>query len=297
MQLPFVIVESNINTIFALIIPVYCGKSKNMDFSKFLNKNILCNFHSHTQFCDGRDKMEDFVINAIESGFTDYGFSPHSPVPFYSSCNMTKDNVNLYLSEFRRLKDLYGNKINLYAAMEVDYLGDSWGPAIKYFSDLNLDYKIGSVHFIPYDNSTYVDIDGHFENFKIKMAKYFNNDILHVVESYYSQSMKMVETGGFDIIGHFDKIGHNASDFAPGIETEDWYQKLVFNLFESIMDNKLIIEINTKAWQDYHRFFPNERYFNWLKKYNAPVLFNSDCHYKNKINDGRSEAISLYLDK
>lgn len=264
-----------------------------VDFKNIIAKSKLYNFHSHTQFCDGHAAMEDFVKEAVSEGFTDYGFSPHSPIPFKSSCNMSKEAVNDYIAEYKRLKQLYGEKVNLYLSMEIDYLGDQWGASNEYFDSLPLDYRISSVHFIPsfVDNKMYIDIDGNFPAFVQKMKLYFNDDIRAVVESFYNQSLKMIEAGGFDIIGHFDKIGHNASHLKNGIEEEDWYRLLFKQLFEAIMDNHLIIEINTKAYVEHNRFFPNLKYFDMLKKSGAILLINSDAHRPSLINSGRFEAM------
>lgn len=265
-----------------------------VDFKYIIESgNKLYNFHSHTQFCDGRDVMEHFVIKAIESGFTDYGFTPHSPIPIESPCNMEIDRVPDYVNEFNRLKDKYGDKINLYLSMEVDYMGDLFNVRNELFEKVKLDYKIGSVHFIPTEGGNYIDIDGSYENFAKKMDAYFQKDIKWVVNQFYTQSINMIELGGFDIIGHFDKIGDNGNFYFPGIEKEDWYQKWVKTEFEAIMDNKLIVEINTKALSTHNRFFPNQRYFGWLKKYKTPVLINSDAHYPDLINAGRMEAFKV----
>ncbi len=266
-----------------------------IDFDKIINTGNLYNFHSHTQFCDGHAPMEDFVKEAIAERFTDYGFSPHSPIPFESPCNMSMAAVDMYINEFYRLKNMYSDKINLYMSMEIDYLGTQWGPANEYFDTLPLDYRIGSVHFIPSfnDSGKYIDIDGRYPAFKQKMELYFNNDIKSVVECFYNETISMIEAGGFDIIGHFDKIGHNAGHFQEGIENEDWYNSLVMRTFEAIMDHHLIIEVNTKAYTEHNRFFPNIRYFEMLKKSRATLLINSDAHYPQLINSGRLEALKL----
>lgn len=266
-----------------------------IDFKKIIKNSRLYNFHSHTQFCDGHAPMEEFVEEAVKEGFTDYGFSPHSPIPFESSCNMSMDSVDEYMSEFKRLKGIYGNCLNLYSSMEIDYINDEWRPSNPYFDTIPLDYRIGSVHFIPSftEEGKYIDIDGRFLSFKEKMHKYFHDDIEAVVRSFYKQSLDMVEAGGFDIIGHFDKIGHNAGHFREGIEDEKWYEQLFMQLFEAIMDHHLIIEVNTKAWDEHHRFFPNLKYFDLLKRSGAVLLINSDAHYPTLINAGRDDAMAL----
>ncbi len=267
-----------------------------IDLGKILDETTRYNFHSHTQFCDGRAVMEEFVNAAIARGYQHYGFSPQSPICIESPCNMKIDNVGIYLDEVARLKAKYGGRINLYASMEIDYLNEDWGPSQPLFQNMPLDYRIGAVHFIPsfVVPEEYVDIDGHYENFKTKMLKYFNDDIEAVVRSYFNQSMKMVEAGGFDIIAHCDKIGHNASCHRPGIDCEPWYDALVGRLFEAIMDHHYIVEINTKAWDRYGRLFPSERFFSLLKRHNAPVVFNSDTHEPHLIDAGRDDAMQLY---
>ena len=265
------------------------------DFKRITRETDLYNFHTHTQFCDGHAAMEEFVTEAIEQGFSHLGFTPHSPISVESPCNMSRDDVPAYLAEMERLRAVYGNRIQLYTAMEVDYVSVGDGPASDYFQQLPLDYRIGSVHFIPaIDNpSEMVDIDGKYPDFKVRMAKYFNDDIEYVVRTFFSQMTAMVEEGGFDVVGHMDKIGFNASCYHENIDDEPWYDKLVISLFECIMDHHLTIEVNTKAWLQRNRFYPNLKYFGMLKHFNAPVIVNSDTHYPTLLNNGRPEAINL----
>lgn len=266
-----------------------------VDLLKITGDSELYNFHTHTQFCDGHATMEEFVVEAINENFKLLGFSPHAPIPLESPCNMSRDSVPDYLAEIERLRGIYGQHIHICASMEIDYV-DGFGAFDRFFGNLPLDYRIGSVHFIPsFDNpNEYVDIDGSIEKFKEKMRKYFHHDIERVVKSFYKQSMDMIDCGGFEVIGHFDKIGNNASMFRYGIDEEAWYDQLVIDLFENIMDHHLTVEINTKAYMSSNRFFPNLKYFGMLKKYKAPIIINSDAHHPHLLNSGRQEALHLY---
>lgn len=251
------------------------------------------NFHSHTQFCDGHAPMEDFVANAVDTGMRHYGFSPHSPIPFASPCNMRMENVPSYLSEVERLRELYEGRISLYAGMEIDYLGPDWGPSSDYFQTLGLDYSIGSVHFIPADNG-YVDIDGRFERFKGYVDTYFGSDIRRVVTLFYESSIAMVEAGGFTFVGHPDKIGHNAGHYRPGIEDEPWYRSLADGLIDTIIAHNTPVELNTKAYADHsHRLFPSPRLLKRLLDAGIPVLVNSDAHRPALIDASRDEGFRL----
>ncbi|MDE7449885.1 MAG: histidinol-phosphatase [Paramuribaculum sp.] len=262
-----------------------------MDFSAITQATELYNFHSHTQFCDGKATMEEFAEAAAKCGMTHYGFSPHSPVPIESPCNMKREDVPAFLDEVRRLNTLYEGRTRFYAAMEVDYLDDSWGPSNLYFASLGLDYIIGSVHFIPND-SGFVDIDGRFESFRDKMSRYFANDIRHVVKTFYSQSHAMLAAGGLDILGHFDKVGQNASYFRPGIEDEYWYKCEVHDLIDDIIARGQRIELNTKAFAEHGRFFPGVRYIPELLSHDIEIIVNSDAHRPALINASRPQALA-----
>lgn len=249
--------------------------------------------HSHTEFCDGRATMEAFARKVVEEGFTHYGFTPHSPITIPSPCNMHRDDVARYDAEYRRICDVYGGRATFYRAMEIDYLGDEWGPANDYFQSLGLDYSIGSVHFIPCQSGELIDIDGHFDSFRNKMDKYFRNDIRYVVETFYSQSCRMIEAGGFDIIGHLDKVGCNAGYYQPGIEEESWYQALLDDLIRRVIDADIVVEINTKAWHQHGRMFPLPAKWERLMRAGVPIVVNSDVHVPPLINAGRDEAYAM----
>ena len=264
-----------------------------IDFIELLGNSRLYTLHSHTEFCDGRAQMEAFAREAVKCGFTHYGFTPHSPVPIVSPCNMHRNKVETYLGEVERIQREYGDRVRFLSGMEVDYLGDDWGPASDYFQSLPLDYTIGSVHFIPAQDGTLVDIDGRFESFARKMREHFRDDIRYVVETFYIQSIKMVKSGGFDIIGHLDKIGHNASHYSPGIESEHWYVSLAETLIDSVIESGVTVELNTKARKEHGRLFPSELLLKRLVVADVPIIVNSDTHVPALIDASRAEAYAI----
>lgn len=264
-----------------------------MDFARIVSSTPDYNFHSHTQFCDGHAPMEAILVAALGAGMRYFGFTPHSPLPIESPCNMSSADVPAYLDEISRLRAVYGGQTDIFAGMEVDWLGKDWGPSNPYFASLGLDYTIGSVHFIEGPDG-YVDVDGRFDSFRLKMARYFANDIRHVVTEFYRASLAMVEAGGFDMIGHLDKIGHNASHFRPGIEDELWYMKLADELVDAVIACGVAVEINTKAWAAHGgRIFPSHRYVERLKKAGVTLVVNSDVHTPELVDSGRAAGLQL----
>lgn len=255
----------------------------------------LTNYHSHCSFCDGRAPLEEFVKEAIRQGFTSYGISSHAPLPFSTAWTMEWEQVPAYLDEAQQLKQKYADQIELYIGMEIDYLNEESNPSIARFRELPLDYRIGSVHLLTDDRGDVVDIDVSAEAFRTIVDERFGGDLDSVIHLYYNRLLRMMALGGFDILGHADKMHYNASCYRAGLLDEPWYEALMRDYFTEIARRGLMVEINTKALYLLGTFYPNERYFSLLHELGIRVLVNSDAHFPEKINTGRPEALAALV--
>ena len=257
---------------------------------------LLSNYHSHCTFCDGRSAPEDFVKFAISNGFRAYGFSSHSPLPFETFWNMSATDMPEYLNEINRLKEKYNDRLEIYVGLEIDYLDETYNPSVPYFKELPLDYRIGSVHFLPTSSKlieeNVVCIDGSFAEFKQSVDRYFDGSIRKLVEKYYESVLKMIEGGGIDIVGHIDKVymnGQRCDDFAANAA---WYKEPLMACLERVAKKGIMVEINTKNLREKRQTFPHLDLLPTLKKMDIPVVVNSDCHFPDLVNDGREEAFA-----
>ncbi len=253
----------------------------------------LTNYHSHCSFCDGRAPLEEFVKEAISQGFYSYGVSSHAPLPFPTQWTMEWEQMEAYLDEFKNLRSKYADEIELYVGLEIDYLNEESNPSVARFTELPLDYRIGSVHLLYDAAGEVVDIDCSPAVFKERVDRHFNGDIVGVVRMYFDRLFRMVELGGFDILGHADKMHYNASCYHPGLLDEPWYEALMKDYFSLVASRGYLVEINTKAYDSLGTFYPNSRYWELMKEYQIKVLVNSDAHYPERINAGRMEALRL----
>ncbi len=253
----------------------------------------LTNYHSHCSFCDGRAPLEEFVKEAISQGFYSYGVSSHAPLPFPTQWTMEWEQMEAYLDEFKNLRSKYADEIELYVGLEIDYLNEESNPSVARFTELPLDYRIGSVHLLYDAAGEVVDIDCSPAVFKERVDRHFNGDVLRVVRMYFDRLFRMVELGGFDILGHADKMHYNASCYHPGLLDEPWYEALMKDYFSLVASRGYLVEINTKAYDSLGTFYPNSRYWELMKEYQIKVLVNSDAHYPERINAGRMEALRL----
>lgn len=257
----------------------------------------LSNYHSHCNFCDGRSYPEDFVRFAVARGFRAYGFSSHSPLPFETFWNMSRDDMDEYLAEIARLKAKYEGQIELYVGLEVDFLDRTYNASIPYFRNLPLDYRIGSIHFLPLspvlEERNMACIDGAYSEFARTVDAFFEGDIRRMVRRYFEAEMEMVEAGGIDIVGHIDKIYMNGQRY-PGFSLDaEWYRRPLLDLLDFVRERGLMIEVNSKNLVKKGETYPHRQFLGELRSRRIPVMVNSDCHYPDLVNDGRAEGFQL----
>jgi histidinol-phosphatase (PHP family) len=255
------------------------------------------NFHSHCTFCDGHSQPEEYVKTALSLHFRAWGFSSHSPLPFETSWNMSACNLDGYIREISRLKEKYRGRIEIYLGLEIDYLDETCNASLPRFRSLPLDFRIGSLHFLPWrqplaeENMTC--IDGPFDLFVETVRERYGNDVRRITEHFFDTSMQMAEAGGFDIVGHPDKICMNASG-CPGFDrSADWYRKPFEDYVCLIAEKGYVMEINTKNFLRKGQLYPATDTLKLIRKHRIPVMVNSDCHTPALANDGRNEVLAL----
>ena len=251
------------------------------------NTYYWSNYHSHCIFCDGNGSMEDFVDSAISKGLKKYGFSSHAPLSFNPSWTMKVDKFTDYVIEFERLKFKYEDEIELFLGLEVDYIHNCSDVQNDFFKDKKFDYLIGSIHFVDrMSNGHYWGIDGEIGAFDSGLKDLFDGDIKSAVERFFEISASMINKGGFDIVGHLDKIAINAGSHKEFNTKMNWYETLMAEILQLIKDKNLLLEINTRSLSKLGVSFPNQQYYSLINDLQIPVVVNSDCHEITNIRDG-----------
>lgn len=254
------------------------------------------NFHCHTKYSDGHDSAENMVIAGTNKKMKIIGFSEHSPIPFFTEWNMKYENICNYIEEIDSLKRKYSNDIEIYKGLEIDYIENITG--VQNWKHLNLDYTIGSIHFLKkFPDGEYFMSDFRKEQFQKGLVEIFENDKKKLVAYYYQQINDMIKICKPDIIGHFDVIEKfNKGKFFFDAD-EKWYKDFVNETLEIVKQNDCIIEINTRSYYKNltESFYPNNWILNECKKMNIPVMINSDAHDAEDIDNGLNEALKLLL--
>jgi histidinol-phosphatase (PHP family) len=210
---------------------------------------------------------------------------------------MSKEDLPEYIEEINRLKHKYAETIEIYLGLEIDYLDKTYNASTEYFQSMPLDYSISSIHFLqwqePLLEENMVCIDGSYTDFENGVNKHYGGSIRRITEHFFESSVSMIESGGFDIVGHIDKIYMNGSRHPDFDIHADWYRKPFLGLLDLIAEKGFIVEVNCKNKTKKGQTYPHIESYGELKKRHIPVMVNSDCHYPDLVNDGREDTLAL----
>ena len=255
----------------------------------------LFNFHTHTFYCDGKANPEAFIIEAIRKEMTAIGFSSHSPLPSENNYSIHKDKLPAYKRELTDLQKKYGDKINIFIALEFDYIpgiSDDFGNLTRQFE---LDYAIGSVHLVKNLHSEKLwFIDGPEANYAKGIAEIFDNDAKKAVTTYFEQLCEMIRIQKPDIIGHIDKVKmHNKNRFFS--EEEQWYKKLITKTLKTALSSGSIIEVNTRGI--YRKLseslYPGIDVLKEIFQMGIPITISSDAHHPDELTAYFPETLAI----
>jgi histidinol-phosphatase (PHP family) len=256
--------------------------------------HMLSNFHTHTDYCDGKGSITDYVLEASRLKLKSLGFSSHAPLPFTCAWSMTNEDLSEYLNEIETVrKQLPG--VELYKGLEVDYIPGITG-ASRFRQQL--DYAIGSIHFVDQlpDGKPW-EIDGAHSLFLEGLQQIFKNDIRVAVGRYFELTREMVKNDCPDIIGHLDKIKIQNKNNQLWEESEDWYRQEIRKTIDLIADAGAIIEINTRGLYQGKttETYPGIWALHYILEKKIPVTVNSDAHHPNQLTNGFEDTVSQLI--
>ncbi len=243
---------------------------------------IFHDFHIHTNYCDGTNTPEEIVNAAIKLNMKKIGLVCHSYTDFDDSYCIKLDRYKEFISEVRRVAEMYKDNIEVFCGVEQDYY--SAAPTVGF------DYVIGSVHYVKYGDK-FLDVDNTKAQFVSQVQQYFDGDYYKFCEEYYKTVADVVSKTKCDIIGHFDLC----TKFNEGnclFDTDDErYIKAAFWAIDRLVKYEKPFEINTGAISRGYKSeaYPEDRFINYILKKGGKMVLSSDSH--------NSDALCCNFDK
>ena len=195
-------------------------------------------FHVHTNFCDGANTPEEMVRQAISQNLESIGLVCHAFTRFDQRYCIKPENVQVFVDEVTRLKEVYKDKIKVFCGVEYDF-----------YSTINrtkFDFIIGSVHYIQKDGE-FFEIDESKLDLLTAVKEKYNGDVYALIEDYYENVSKLCEYITPNFIAHFDLISKFNKDGELFDENNERYVNAWKKAVDALMEYNAVFEINTGA--------------------------------------------------
>lgn len=233
---------------------------------------MLIDLHNHTTLCNhANGTIEEYIEKAIERKIDHFGFSDHAPMAFDEKYRMGFASMKEYEKNILHVRDKYKDKIEILLAYEVDYLDGYLDDRVL---ESNVDYLIGSVHFIGkwgFDNPEFI-------------GGYKNQDINKIWQDYFDAIEAMAKTNLFNIVGHIDLI--KIFNFLPTKEIKS----IAHQAIKAIKKADMTVEINAAGFRKpIGEPYPSTDIMELLSEYDIPITFGSDAHEIEQIGFKQEE--------
>ena len=210
------------------------------------------NYHTHKKRCyDAIDNEEEYVKAAIQSGYTELGFSDHTPwhyeTSYHSTMRMEEDKLVGYVQTLLNLREKYQDQISIKIGLECE------------------DYP-----------SDYIILGNHFDETD-ETGIYFGRPLnKQQLTKYVESCIAGIKTGLYSYVAHPDLAFYDTDD--------PFYTQEMTRLCQAAKEYQMPLEFNLLGYAT-HRQYPNETFFNIAKKVGNKVIIGTDAHESSALLD------------
>ena len=243
--------------------------------------SLPADYHMHTPLCrHATGEPAEYARRAVALGFTEIGFSDHSPMPRddFDDWRMFDRQLDEYVIRVRQAQKDFP-ELTIRLALEVDYLpgGEDW---IRRLAARHpWDYLIGSVHYV--SDSWAIDDPR-------KLSEWQHRPAGEVWAAYFERLTQAAASGLFEIIGHVDlpkKFGHQPPPDGAA---------LCEKFLAAAKKNDCAIELNTAGLRkDCREIYPARRILELAFNRGVPITFGSDAHAPGEVGMDFDRAVRL----
>ncbi|WP_218008649.1 histidinol-phosphatase [Hydrogenophaga flava] len=156
---------------------------------------MIIDSHTHTAYSKhATGSVDDVVRAAIAVGVSVLTITDHAPFVIDSVNRLLESELDAYLDDICRARNKYAGHIKILAGLEMDYMLGARRHAESLLSTLDLDFVVGSVHYLP--------IDGQ----RVNVWDLTRLNEAAVLEQFFLSLEESVCSGLFDAIGHPDSL-------------------------------------------------------------------------------------------
>jgi histidinol-phosphatase (PHP family) len=245
---------------------------------------MLTDYHTHTFRCGhavgtARECIEGAIAQGIdEIGLTDhlwlYFEEPAQRNPTYA---MAERDYDAHYTEMVALRDEYRGRIAVRVSVEADYIEGREDELLQILGRYELDYVLGSVHFM----------DGWLMDHPDFADRFREERVAEIYRRYYRKLGNAIRLGAFDLLAHFDlpkKFG-----FLP----EEDLAHVVAETLDLVREHDLAIELSSAGLRKpIGEIYPSDTILREMRRREIPIAFSSDAHAPDEIGAGYDELLA-----
>lgn len=231
------------------------------------------NYHTHTMRCyHAINREEEYIQAAIKSGYSELGFSDHTPwrydSAYHATMRMEERKLEGYVHTLLKLKEKYKDQISIKIGLECEYFPKYMNWLKQVLKDYPIDYIILGNH---YDDTDETGI-------------YFGSPLnKHQFTKYVDSCIAGMRTGLYSYVAHPDLAYYDTSD--------EFYTKEMKRLCIAAKECDMPLEFNLLGFST-HRQYPNETFFRLAKEVGNKVIIGTDAHEANALLDMKTYELA-----
>jgi histidinol-phosphatase (PHP family) len=244
--------------------------------------------HTHTVFCDGSDDVETMCRAAFEKGLWAVGFSAHGPLfrktGIKTDWHLPDERVDEYADAVRAARRRWEGKLAVFLGLEIDYIKGLRCALDADIKALELDYLIGSAHYVIPPRGEPFCVDAPPEEFERGLRESFDNDGEALMHAYYDAVAEMTALGGFDILGHVDLVKKNNEGGRYFSVASEAYRQRCAEIARAAgraaAETGMAVEVNTGGLNRgrISETYPSPPFLRLFREQGVPAIITADAH-------------------
>jgi len=219
----------------------------------------------------------------IEFGFSEHGHRFKESVGFLASDGFrgrwtrgeATESIEDYIEVVEKAKKL-GLPVKL--GIELDYIPEYEEVIRKFAKSYPFDYVLGSVHWLK---------DFGFDHPAL-IHEWDEKNVDEIYDKYFDTLQLAVKSGIFDAIAHPDVI--KVFGYKARKDMSQRYDELA----KVIREMDICVEVSTAGLRKPVReLYPSSQMMEYFKKYNVPIMINSDAHVPEDVGRDFDKALKF----
>lgn len=243
--------------------------------------------HSHTFYSKhATGSVDELVQASIIAGIKVLTITDHAPFPVDSQNRLLESELDNYFSDIQKAQQVYKNDIKVLRGLEFDYMPGSEDYTRQLISRYELDFAIGSIHYVEVPND--------------KMVKVWDLPRLAhrgFLDRYFFSLEAMLKSDLFDAVGHADTLLRGVS--------EEVILRHIEPLLPLFARNNIAYELNASGMRKssldpqtgckMHGIwsYPSRTLLPQLLARNIALTVGSDAHDPNDAGAGIAEILDV----